>query len=341
MRETIDLRVFETDADQYLGDDVGVRLGSTVRKLKLDSDDPLFEKIAGIKKELRQRGQTWATGWSIQRKYTPGETASAELFRMNFTRVFEPAGELTGTSYDESGACSRCGVGRRMVTDLSLDLRKVPKTADLARTIANEWIVSERFAGRLAESGFTGVELRPVRHRGLETPGSIDLNAVPSGRELVERGKAEGLSLADWRFTLWMFRPEQADLMRKIEAETAERHARRSRRPPPVTVYQLIITSRVEVAAPTRFGIDPFNEDDAGEYRCTPCDLMGLNILSELSVVRESWNGSDFAVTKQLVGARMGVLVPAPLIVVSPRVRELFIQHKLNGAEWEVAHLVP
>lgn len=105
--------------------------------------------------------------------------------------------------------------------------------------------------------------------------------------------------------------------------------------------FRLDITAPpVEVAAPTRFGIDPFDDDPAGHYRCPAGHVAGLNILSELSIERGSWNGADIAVTRQAVGYRQGVLVPSPLIVVSPRLRRLLLEHDVKGFETEVAYLV-
>lgn len=105
--------------------------------------------------------------------------------------------------------------------------------------------------------------------------------------------------------------------------------------------YRLDVTGPpVEATQPTRFGIDPFDDDLAGRYRCSKGHVAGLNILSELSVVRSSWSGADIAITHQMVGNRQGVLVPRPLIVVSPRLRALLIEHDIKGYRTEVAYLV-
>lgn len=343
MRETIELRVYEDKARRWLGDDVGVRLSDHVRKVFVQPDEPLFLQIDAIERELRKQGESLFGGSYFHRKYTRAELEAAELFHLQFTRTFEPAGEDCGTEYDESGTCMRCGVGRRQVSDLVLDLRRVPNSADLARTIADEWIVSQRLADVISDYGLTGVKLGPVRHRSSGFGEAIDFTAVPSGRELLERARQAGVAPTDWRFGPWMNRSEQAELMDRFREEYPPDRppTGAAARPPPITVYQLMIHSRVDVTAPTRFGIDPFDEDAAGEYRCPECGLAGLNVLSELFVARDSWDGSDFAVTRQLVGSRSGLLVPAPLVVVSPRVRELFVEHRLNGARWEVAHLLP
>jgi hypothetical protein len=108
--------------------------------------------------------------------------------------------------------------------------------------------------------------------------------------------------------------------------------------------YQLEVTSRpIGVAPGTRFGITLFDTDEAGAYRCPYGHIPGLNILSELSVVREDWDGSDVCATKQHVGYRSrngGVFRPNPLLLISQRLRRLLGELKAKGFELEVAHLV-
>jgi hypothetical protein len=108
--------------------------------------------------------------------------------------------------------------------------------------------------------------------------------------------------------------------------------------------YQLEVTSRpIGVAPRTRFGINLFDADEAGAYRCPLGHVLGLNLLSELSVVREDWDGADLCATKQWTGMRSrngGVFRPHPLLLISPRLRNLLGELKAKGFELEVAHLV-
>lgn len=107
--------------------------------------------------------------------------------------------------------------------------------------------------------------------------------------------------------------------------------------------YQLEVCSRpVEVAPPTRFGIDPFDEDEQGLYRCPLGHVPGLNLLSEAWVKRESYDGADLCATRQHVGPRSrngGVFRPSPVLLVSPRLARLMGQMKAKGFELERAHL--
>ena len=144
---------------------------------------------------------------------------------------------------------------------LHLNLRKSPRRADIARTVAeDEVIVNERFAQVVRDYGLTGVDLRAV--------------------ENVSRTRGGAGSL-------W---------------------------------YQLAAASPpADVSPATVTGLNPFDRDSAGEYRCPRGDTLGLNLLSELAVTADTLSGDDFQVTRQFIGANRGLLVPAPLWLLTPR----------------------
>ena len=108
--------------------------------------------------------------------------------------------------------------------------------------------------------------------------------------------------------------------------------------------FQLSVESRpLGVAPQTRFGVAPFDEDAKGEYRCPKGHVLGLNLLSEMWVKREDWDGADVCATKQWVGQRSrdgGAFRPYPLLLISQRMRRLLTDLKAKGHQLEVAHLV-
>jgi hypothetical protein len=166
MKEIIEFRIFEKDAKTVLKDNQGVLLGESVRKLKLTMDDPLARQIGQLDIDARARGSVFFTYWDITRTYTDQEIAVAETFQLGLQSRYEPAGEECGTIYDESTACLICGAGRRQVSDLVLNVGRLPKTRDIAMTIADEMVVNARLANLIRERGITGADLRPVRHAG-------------------------------------------------------------------------------------------------------------------------------------------------------------------------------
>jgi hypothetical protein len=64
---------------------------------------------------------------------------------------------------------------------------------------------------------------------------------------------------------------------------------------------------------------------------------IGPARLSELHVLRETWDGRDFAQARQLVGVRRGLLNPARLTLVSQRAFRALRDAGLRGFRAEVA----
>jgi hypothetical protein len=350
MREKVEFRVPEEYAAQFLGAGVGTPLAQpgfppTIRKVTVATDDPLYRKVGDLYRDLRTRGSFFYHGWQIRRFYSPEELRSGELFHLMITAVFDPTGQECGTKYDVSSACSGCGAGRMLTSELKLDLRKAPKNKDIARTLSgDEWIVSQRLAELLVDHKVTGFELRPVLHKARYQDGSIRIDHYPSGRYLLQLAQEAGATEGTWEFYVWLNRPENRDLWELVKAEKAsEGHAREHQRSytPPPPWYQLNIKSPpISVVDPTVAGIKPFDEDSNGKYRCPLGDTVGLNVLSELWLDRSRWDGSDLARTEQYFGMKKGVFVPAAELLISPRLRELLGSEGIKGYRVEVAHLV-
>jgi hypothetical protein len=258
MRETYEFRVVEDYAERLFRPDEGKRLGSgIVRLIKMSGDDPRLPKVGELRQIIDQEsGRTFFHGWNIERHYTKQELNVAALFRLHVTAVFEPAGEERGTKYDESAACPRCGAGAKQVGSLVLDVKRIPKSKDIAKTIAGEIVVSRRVAELFERHGVTGAALKPVR-----------MNASSSAES------------KDW--------------------------------------FQLSVdATAVEIVKPTRVGIDPFDDDPKGECRCALGDLLGLNLLSEVTIQATTRSAADFVSSRQFIGARRGLLRPERVILI-------------------------
>ncbi len=188
MRETIELRLGNDTAQRILADDVGVRTGPNgfIRRLGLSPADPLMAQLTAEEAEARAQGRTIFTYWNIRRTYTHAELTKTELIQLLLSIMFEPAGEECGTLYDYSNACPACGAGRVQVSDLILDINRIPKRADVAFTIArDEFVISERLANLIQEEGLSGVTLRPVRHDGRRPPNGAWFQPVFTARPVV------------------------------------------------------------------------------------------------------------------------------------------------------------
>jgi hypothetical protein len=344
MREIAEFRVDERYASMLFADSEGKRLGDSVCKVEIETSSPKFEQVGRIQSELRAKyGKPFFYGWILRRRYTKDELAAAACFQMHLSAVFEPPGELCGTKYDESTACPKCGAGAAQVSDLRLDLRKVPKGKDIASTIADEWIVSQHLAERMTDAGLTGFELRPVRHKARYEDDPLDLRQVPTGREIVRKAEASGAPHPTGGFWVWLNRAENRALLDQARAEYATlkgKESKRSGESVPVW-YQLVVTSaNAEIVPPTRVGINPFDDDPKGECRCPLGDLIGLALLSEVSISAASRGEADIVCSRQFIGVRRGLLRPSRVILVSPKVWRLIKSESLKGVDIEVAHLV-
>jgi hypothetical protein len=260
VNEWLELRVSEEHADKVFAPTEGKRLG-TVRRVRLRAGDPRLAQIAQWQRTLSE--PPFFFGWDCIRRYTPAEIAGARAFLIARLATFEPEGESCGTVYDDADACV-CGVPRRQLSALRLRVSHIPRGVHMARTIADEVVLS--------------VELL---------------------RYLTGKG---------------------------ISIQTAPVFAAKGAGPDPN--WRQLITSDgdLEINSTTQIGNGPFDADPAGKHRCPAGCVLGLNLLSELVLTGEGLRGRHLAFTRQCVGVRRGVLVPRPLIVVSPELGAI-----LNG----------
>jgi hypothetical protein len=167
MRELLELKTSEEEARQYLPPGIGKTLPmGLVRQLLLDVGDPLVERLRSLEAEHRARGTTLFTLCEVSRRYTPRELLAAEFLKVEFWPFFQPTGEECGTEYDESTAYPCCGVGARQMSPLHLELRRIPKSRDIALSMGGEYVISQRLARALEQHRITGYQLQPIFSKG-------------------------------------------------------------------------------------------------------------------------------------------------------------------------------
>jgi hypothetical protein len=189
MTEYVDMRVSNDWAVQEFGDGLGEPLygGSKwnwerlseksrellrpqARKIVMRTDYPLFKEVTSrIVEADKKRTVLW--GVVVSRKYAAEELMRSALLQIKIRSTFEPCGIDAGTVYDDGNTCPRCGWGRVQRSALRLDLSKVPKNVDIAKTISwSEWVVSQRLADLLRAKSTRGFSLAPVEHTGTRSP---------------------------------------------------------------------------------------------------------------------------------------------------------------------------
>lgn len=137
--------------------------GTECVEVRVPSMSSEFEEIKQFIGARRLQGLHGYADFAIGhylRKYTKAQLRQAEILRLNIDAHFEPSGEECGTIYET--VCKECNLGRQ-ISDLILDVRRVPQHKDISETIAwVEWIVSPTFARVFAENELRGVEFKPI-----------------------------------------------------------------------------------------------------------------------------------------------------------------------------------
>lgn len=194
MREILELRTSEEEAALYVPPDVGETLPmGHVRRLLLDVNHPLVEKLRAIELEYRAQGTTLFSMCVVKRHYTPRELRAAEYVMVGFWPFFRPTGAECGTRYDDSTACPRCGSGARQANELHLELRRIPKSRDIAITMGGEYVITSRLAEVLRQHRITGYELRPIVSKGGRPTSDHHQLVIPSATaEVVPPTQAGG-----------------------------------------------------------------------------------------------------------------------------------------------------
>jgi len=195
----------------------------------------------------------------------------------------------------------------------------------------------------MLDARLTGFELRPVRHKARFEDDPIDFRQTPAGREILQSAPAAGAPHPTGEFGVWINRAENRALIDRARMQYAalERDKEQRNRQAMPIWHQLVVNSVTAVIVrPTRVGVDPFDDDPGGQYRCPLGHLLGLNLLSELSIRAVSTTETDFVCSRQFVGVRRGHLRPRRVILASPKVHRLFEAERIKGAYFEVAHLL-
>jgi hypothetical protein len=179
--------------------------------------------------------------------------------------------------------------------------------------------------------------------KGLEEPFS--LSETNSGKQLLDLAEEQHVKYPSAEFYVWINGLPRRHLLQNalMEHETMKLRGRRSSGGTSSNWYQLFVVSNpVELAPQTIIGNNPLDNDLEGRQRC-PLGLrdhvLGLNLLSQTSVLTSQWNGSDFVRSRGLVGVRRGLFMPRPMLFISARLRELLIKNLVKGWASEVVEL--
>jgi hypothetical protein len=134
-----------------------------------------FDEIRQFIEAKRKQGLPGFCNYQIGRylrKYSAEDLQSAQVLQLNMLSHINSTGLQSGTIYER--ICQYCNLGRQM-SDLILDLRRVPRSKDIFETIARtEWIVSSKFEQTCLENHLTGTDFRKLFDRRNPTKESTE-----------------------------------------------------------------------------------------------------------------------------------------------------------------------
>jgi hypothetical protein len=326
--------------------------------------DPLYVRVGELDQRLRKSGLGAAFAfWRIQRRYSEEELARAELFllRVPFT---EASAEEYGTHYEESPECQPeigvlehvggtdfrivrrkvlCALGSKQVGPVRIAFRELRKNLDIYRLWSGELVVSERFVNLTNREGFSGGTFFPIsdaRDDYLTSP--LEFLDSPVGLEVLSIAADKQIGPGDWSFWQWLNRDEQRPLLERMlalkKSDVNSDETTSSRR----NLAQLVLRSKpLGESQHSRFGATPFDTDREGRHECAAGVIAGRRLITRLSIIRSSWDGSDLCRTNVYVGGqRQGLFRPHQLLVVSKRVLEALQHHGMKGFQFEVAEMI-
>ncbi len=290
MEEIYEFRIDEDYAGILLSEHEGVKQG-IARVIQIRKADPLFFKIKETNELVQKKYDTlFFYGWEIIRKYSKKEIDEAEYFLMKIDKTFEPAGEECGTIYDESKACKICGVNASIKGDLILKYSSIPNK-DIARTIADEIIVSEKFVKVFENKKLKGADFSSVYFKKKKSHSWYNLTAHSPAVNLSQKTVA-GVNPFDL-------------------SESSE------------SIKNKNVSNTLEI------------------YKCPLGHTIGLNLLSEVFIKRESIIGyNDISIAKEKTGVRRGLLRPDSIFIISKKLKSVIEKDNLKGFSFEVANIV-
>jgi hypothetical protein len=344
VKTEIEYRISEEHARSVFGVHEGRRISEGIRLIKLDVDDPRWEILAQLYWTQKRKG---FYSWRIKRRYSAAETRAAKLHLFQIRATILPSGEECGTVYDDGQMCPLCGCGRVQVSPLRLRLGRMPKRAEIAQSWGGETIVSARVVRLLIDSEIMGFGLGPVQRAKKGTEEPFSFSQTNSGRQMLRMAEQQRIKYPSPEFYVWINDLKRRDIFQNAVKEHEGKTLTRRRLAGGTSPhwYQLLVTSNpVELASSTWVGTSPFDNDLESHQRC-PLELgdhvLGLNLLSQVSLPSSEWDGTDFVRSRGYVGVRRGLFTPRPLFFVSARLRELFLQNSVKGWASEAVNLSP
>lgn len=365
MKETYEFRILPEHGRLVFGPDYepvkNPKTGSAEFIAEGVVGDDLYHKVEHADRSFGEPSDPGLiTGWSIKRAYSDEEVERAQLFLIQLAYA-EGAGEEFGTWYSRVAPnpdCTferikkayghgerdiiGCALSSRQIGPLCFPFRKMRKRSDIFATWAGEVIVSGRLANLITRRGSTGGRLSTIWNTGVKPKSMPDFSEVPSGEELLTRARAKGMDPTDKAFYSWIEEEEQLPLLNEALFERMElKQLHRSAESPGESYSQLTVQSMpIAVSSETVIGSKPFRPGYGYSCKCSFGEVRGRMLISPLTIIRSSWDGSDICASDAYVGGRAGLFRPSRLLAISKRLFDAMKQEGMKGFHFEIVEMV-
>lgn len=159
---------FKEFYEKFKDEILDFKVSSSFFDFRMYQDGKGYDYIMKQIKSLGLRYSYWEA-----REYTKAEIKNAEFFWLNFIYPWEHDSnynaEKYGTKYSREDICPACGRGKKQISELIVDLKKVIKYK--VATINPEIMVSTEVREQIEKNGLSGVSFDEVRdYKNREMP---------------------------------------------------------------------------------------------------------------------------------------------------------------------------
>lgn len=166
MKEIYEFRIVEKFSHLLFDETEGNKLSSLIRLVIIEKENPKFDKIGEIDKQLNEQNKkSFFYGWEIRRTYSENEIQTAMLFHLIPLRHILHSEEEFGTEYGTEGMCEVCGAGETRIGGFFFDVNKLKRNRHVMMSLSKqEFIVTECFKDICTGYSLNGITFEPVRH---------------------------------------------------------------------------------------------------------------------------------------------------------------------------------
>ena len=340
-----------TDEEEYFAEGV---VGDTLYLKILESD----QRLAAAS------GESLLLGWDSRynrRSFTTSEVEGSKLLLLHLFSA-AGAGDEYGTWYTQGKPADRCdayqpsensytrqktavcALSSRQVGPLRFPFQKMRKGCDVFMLWSGELILSDRLAKLINDGGFKGAKIQTIWNTSVPSNSPRNFSNVPAGAELLRQASELGSDPDSRDSRPWFEQEERLSRLEKALWEQMDSQRPRGGGTASASSQkfsQLIIQSTpVTVSNKTLFGENPLRPQTGEDCIHAFGKIAGKRLLSALSVLESSWDGSDICSSDVFLGGRQGLFRPWRLLLISKRLFDAMRKEGMKGFDFEVVEMV-